>query len=166
VDNLSLEDTVMADAHETLVCSIEYPSPVSQSLSAKLTATFTSDGIKPTTIINSNQKAYVKVKIDFEGSDLARAFCLYWCVKIAFEGCGKAAEGNLEPRWLKQTVCENQSVETTFEIPADTFKSESKDCGDLYALCVTAVAFDSCRKPLPFAGFCKDGNIMVFPAAD
>lgn len=152
-------------ADETLTCTIEAPTPMASSISAALSASFYEiGGTSPTSIIKSNQASKVVVKIDFSASELARAFCIKWCVKLAFEGCGTAPEGALGVKWLDQKVCETQSVEATFDIPAGYFAAgPGGGCGDVYGLCVTVVAFDSCEKPLPFAGFCKGGTIMVFP---
>lgn len=153
-------------ADETLTCTIEAPTPMASSISAALSASFYEvGGTAPTSIIRSDQASRVAVKIDFSASDLARAFCIRWCVKLAFEGCGTAPDEALPVRWVDQKVCETQTVAVTFDIPAGHFPTGAGGgCGDVYGLCVTVVAFDGCGKPLPFAGFCKGGTIMVFPA--
>lgn len=152
---------------QTLSCTIEAPSKMDANIAADLHASFYEDGgIEPCSIIKSNQKSRVEVEIDFTASDLARAFCLDWCIKVAFEGCGAAPEGNLPVQRVPQKVCETSKVKAVFEIPAGYFNGDAGGgCGDVYQLCVTVVAFDTCTpaKPLPFAGFCKGGTIMVFP---
>lgn len=152
----------------TLTCYIEAPSPHGMAIKADLHADFYEDGGEsPTSIIKSNQNSHVDVTIDFStcGSALANALCLRWCVKLAFEGCGSAVEGFRPVVWVDQTVCKDQSVTVTIPIPAGTLNApEGGGCGDVYGLCVTAVAFTTCGTPLPFAGFCKGGTIMVFPA--
>lgn len=149
----------------SLSCYIEAPTPQTLNLKADLHADFYEiGGTTPTNIIKCNQAAQVKVKIDFGGSDLARALCLKWCVKLAFEGCGQAPEGSLDVKWVEQKVCEKSCVEATIDIPANYFPCVAANCGDVYLICLTVVGFDSCGKPIPYAGYCKGGSIMVFPA--
>lgn len=152
-------------ADHTLSCFVEVPSPQTMRLRGDLHADFIAGGPDPTNIIRCDQPAFVRVRIDFTGTELARLLCLEWCIKIAFESCGPAPETALPVIRRAQTVCREAFIEVTIPIPARYFPCEPAQCGNIYELCVTAVAFDSCGNPAPFAGYCRGGTIMVFPAS-
>jgi len=152
--------------HHTLCCRVEIPSPQTLHLWGDLHVDFCSTGPDPVNIIRSDETAHVKVRIDFTGCDLARLLCLEWCIKVAFESCGPAPETALPVQKRRQQVCDEPYIEVTFPIPAGYFSCDPAECGNVFELCVTAVSFDLCGDPAPFAGYCSGGTIMVFPAPE
>lgn len=148
----------------TLTCFVEVPSPRTVQLKGELHADFLAGGPDPVNIIRCDEAATVRVRIDFTGTDLARLLCLEWCIKVAFESCGPAPESSLPVVRRSQTVCREPFIVVEIPIPARYFSCEPAECGNIFELCVTAVAFDVCGNPAPFAGYCRGGQIMVFPA--
>lgn len=148
----------------TLTCFVEVPSPQTSTLKGDLHADFLAEGPEPVNIIRCDQAATVRVKIDFSGTALARLLCLEWCIKVAFESCGPAVETALPVVKRVQTVCREPYIVVEIPIPPRYFPCDSAECGNIFELCVTAVAFDLCGTPAPFAGYCRGGTIMVFPA--
>ena len=149
----------------TLTCHVEVPSPQTMHLRGDLHADFLEiGGTAPANIIRCDQSAIVRVRIDFTGSDLARLLCLEWCIKVAFESCGPAPETALGVVKRSQRVCNEKYIVVDIPIPPRYFPCDPAECGNIYELCVTAVAFDTCGRPAPFAGYCRGGQIMVFPA--
>ena len=157
----------MSENSHSLSCYIEAPRFVGSEIKADLHADFYegAGGEKPTNIIRCDQTACVEVTIDFGGCELARLLCLKWCVKVAFEGCGSALEGSLPVKWVEQRVCESKVVKVKIDIPANYFPCNEAECGDVYMLCVSVLASDTCGNPAPFAGYCKGGSIMVYPSS-
>lgn len=155
------EELAMSD--HTLTCYVECPSPAVIQFKGDLHADFLAGGADPVNIIRCDQAATVRVRIDFTGRELARLLCLDWCIKVAFESCGPAPETALPVVRRSQQVCREPFIEVNIPIPARYFPCDPAQCGNVYELCVTAVSFDMCGNPAPFAGYCRGGTIMVFP---
>jgi len=142
---------------------MEVPSPLCAELQGVITAEFYDEsGIKPTNIIYCDKQNSAKVTVDFSGSDLARLFCLDWCVALSFETCGPAKEFQLPAQRRQIKICETPTSVFDFVFPPYTFDCDVEGCGTVYHMCVTVTAFDPCGKPAPFAGFCKVGPFMAY----
>lgn len=168
IENTQVTETKNCDggrimSDHTMQCYVEVPTPAQMSLRGSLTADFIAGGPDPVNIIKVNQDAKVVVKIDFEGSDLARLLCLEWCVTVAFESIGPGKEFKLPSVRRKQTVCDSSKIEITVSIPANSFELEQNDCGTTHIMAVNVLALDNCGKPTPFSGYCTGARIVVVP---
>ena len=144
-----------------LDCYIEYPHHIEIPLKAHITGKFyEGDGLEPTTIVRCGTQCYVTVRIDFTGCELARLLCLKWCIKVAFESCGPGSEFVGGNRIVEQQVCSASYVEVTIPVSSP---DECDKCGTVYFMCVTVTARDMCSKPVPFGGYCKGEQIMLYP---
>jgi len=137
------------------------PKPLSATLSVECTEAL-DDGI-----IAENESLSVLVRLCIKG-DLRRHLCGELCLKLAWESCGSAPEGEVK-HWIELDPClpEDKCYEHTFTLPGSTF--QAGDCGTMYCFCVTMSSRMKCEDGRTYTGlihgFCKElCCIMVRPA--
>ncbi len=144
-------------------CSIEVPEGFCDQLGGHLNAYITEvGGDTPTNILSEGASYEVVVSLELTAIT-KRMICGHWCVCVAAESIGPLAE----PKTCQSkdmTNCDDAPEVVRFRLPEGWFGSaEGAQCGDVFNLSVTAVAYDNCEPPRPLgiAGFCTLGPVMV-----
>jgi hypothetical protein len=108
------------------------------------------DGVRPKTIIATDQEWGVKVYWQLKGS-LAEYICGDWCVRVCLESIGKGPEQNWESRKIPLNPCGNGEYEYDFRFKPGDITADF--CSTPYKLVVTVTYQTECQRPGPIAGF-------------
>ena len=139
---------------------VSLPAP---NLSGEIYAeVYEEGGVKPTTIIRTDQEWGVKVHWDFKGY-LTPFICGEWCVHLCLESIGPGPELKLDHPHIPLNPCGNGEYYADFEVEPGIVTGE--DCSTPYKLVVTVTYLNACDKPGPIAGF-VEGPILQFYEPD
>jgi hypothetical protein len=113
-------------------------------------AIYEKDGVKPKTIIRTDQEWGVRVYWELKGS-LAEYICGSWCVRVCLESIGKGPERNWEYKGIRLDPCGKGEYRYDFKFKPDEITADF--CSTPYKLVVTVTYISECHKPGPIAGF-------------
>lgn len=118
-------------------------------------------GIEPTSIIHVNQSWRIEVEWTLTGG-LANLLYGEWQVRVFFESLGPGREFALPvpPATLEMKPCaDGGKYKHIFRFPAGTINPQPHE-SPLYDLGITVIAYDACKKPAPFHGYCRGAALM------
>lgn len=127
------------------------------------------DNLQPTTVVNCNSGAEVRVHWDIHGH-LKKHLCGKWCVCVHLESIGPGPEISVkEPcAQLDWETCNDGGWDYVVTIPKDLDEAQSAEicdeskCGRLYQIAVTLTSRNGCDEPGHIAAYCKGPCIMFF----
>jgi len=108
------------------------------------------DGVKPTTIIRTDQEWGVRVYWYLRGS-LAEYICGKWCARVCLESIGRGPEANWESPKISLEPCGDSKYYYDFKFKPGQITADY--CSTPYKLVVTVTYQNECHKPGPIAGF-------------
>jgi hypothetical protein len=119
------------------------------------------DGVRPTTIIRTDQEWGVKVDWYLKGS-LTEYICGDWCVRVCLESIGKGPERNWESEKLPLKPCGDGKYAYDFKFKPGEISADY--CSTPYKLVVTVTYLTECHKPGPIAGFVELPIVQFYHA--
>jgi hypothetical protein len=119
------------------------------------------DGVRPTTIIRTDQEWGVKVYWFLKGS-LAEYICGDWCARVHLESIGDGPEGSWESKKIPLNPCGDGKYYYDFEFKPGEITADY--CSTPYKLVVTVTYHSECYKPGPIAGFVELPIVQFYHA--
>ena len=127
-------------------------------ISARL---YEKDGVKPTTIIRTDQAWGVKVDWFLQGS-LTEYICGYWCVRVSLESIGEGPEKSWESKHIRLNPCGDGTYSYDFKFKPGDITADF--CSTPYKLVVTVTYISDCYRPGPIAGFVELPIVQFYHA--
>ncbi len=139
------------------------------------------DNLQPTTVVNCDQGAKIKVHWDIEGH-LKKHLCGQWCVCVHLESLGPGPELSVKNpcETFAWEACNEDGWDYEVVIPQDIQVQDTDgngqddksdlcnpdSCGMLYEIGVTLTSKNGCGGPGHIAAYCKGPCIMFYKGED
>ena len=131
-------------------------------LSGDVSATvYEKGGVRPTTIIRTDQEWGVKVDWFIEGT-LTEYICGYWCVRVSLESIGEGPERSWEYKNIRLDPCGDGKYYHDFKFDPGVITADY--CSTPYKLVVTVTYLTECYKPGPIAGIVELPIVQFYHA--